>query len=291
MGLFKSLGKALFSPIKAAGRITGLAGGRHQQNPADSAMPYLNQIPGVAKGYFDPFIGQGQEAYNQANPVYNRMTQDPSEFMNSMMRNYSPSEGYKFKERNMLKAAQNSAAQGGFAGTGNDQLNQSQMVQGLLGEDMQQYLSNLLGIQGTGLQGQENQMGQGYNASGQLADMLGANLGQQGALGYQGMAQRNQNQNDRRANRMKFTADILGAGAGMFGMGSDMGGGMGGRAPMNSMNRGPSGYVRQGDWNGMGGGNAGPMYGGSPYSSVMGGGRGGWNPWSSSNGSSSRSMF
>ena len=30
------------------------------KNPADSAMPFLNQIPGMEKQYYDPFINYGK---------------------------------------------------------------------------------------------------------------------------------------------------------------------------------------------------------------------------------------
>lgn len=158
-------------------------GGR---NPAINAMPYLNQIGPIGQEAYNPFIQQGQEAQAVANPTYNYMAQNPSEFLNEMMRNYNPSEGYRFKQREMLRAAQNSAAQGGFAGTRNDQMSQADLVRGLLGEDMQQYLANVAGLRQAGLQGQEGRINRGFESAGSLADYLGSNLGQQANMVFTG---------------------------------------------------------------------------------------------------------
>lgn len=205
-----------------------LFGGDDQQSPSSAAMPYFDKIPGTVKPYYDPFIEQGKQASDIANPVYQRMTQNPQEFLESMMRSYNPSSGYNFKERNMNRASQNAAAQGGYAGTPQSQLEQSQMVQGLLGEDMQQYLSNLFGIQGAGLQGQEQRIGRGFNASGNLADILAGNLAQQGNLAYQGQAQTNQNEMDRGTRDANFLGDIFKTAGSIFGGGLPGFGGSGG---------------------------------------------------------------
>ncbi len=158
-------------------------GGR---NPAINAMPYLNQVGAIGQEAYNPFIQQGQQAQGMANPIYDRMAQNPEQFINEMQQNYSPSEGYRFKEREMLRAAQNSAAQGGFSGTRNDQMSQADLVRGLLGEDMQQYLANVSGLRQTGLQGQEGRIGRGFESAGSLADYLGSNLGQQANMVFTG---------------------------------------------------------------------------------------------------------
>lgn len=243
-------------------------------NPANAAMPYLNQIAPLGRQYYDPFIGQGQQSSAVANPIYNRMSQDPNaylnslgqqqnpvfgdstqnptDFLNSIMRNYSPSEGYRFKEKELSRAAQNSAAQGGFAGTRTSQMEQADLVRGLLGDDSQQYLQNVLnirglqgnerqqhlqnafGVQGTGLQGQERNIGRGYESSGAIADYLGNVLGAQAGLQFQGQGQQNQNMLDarnagmqqqnafmnnrtaRRSSLLNFLGQGLGTAAGLY---------------------------------------------------------------------------
>ena len=190
--------------------------GRPAQNPADQAMPYLEQIPGVGKQYHEPFIQQGQQAQEQVNPLYERMSQDPSQFVNALMQNYSPSEGYRFKEREMNRAAQNTAASGGFAGTENDQMARAEMIRGLLGGDMQEFFQNVMGTQAMGLQGQENRIGRGYESSGQLADYIGNALGAQGGARFQGQAQKNANSMAKRNSFLNFLGNLAGAGAGAY---------------------------------------------------------------------------
>lgn len=204
-GFFKKIGNKMFGSSGSQG------------NAANAGMPYLNQIPGVGRQYYDPYIAQGQEGGNMANPVYNQMTQNPNDFLNSMMRNYSPSEGYKHQEGRMSQAIRNSASSGGFAGTPFDQEQQASMVQGLLSQDMQQFLSNLLDVQGKGLSGQENRMSRGYNASGNLADYLGSNLGQQAGMAFQGQGQQNANRAGRRNAWLNMIGQAAGAAAGSGG--------------------------------------------------------------------------
>lgn len=206
MGFFKKMGNALTGGLF---RSSGT-------NPANAAMPYMNQIPGIGRQYYEPFINEGQQAGQQLNPLYERMSQDPSQYINALMQNYSPSEGYQFKEQQMLRGAQNSAAAGGFAGTQNDQMGQADMIRGLLGGDMQQYLQNVLGVQGTGMQGMENRVGRGYESAGNLAGYLGNALGAQGGLAYQGEAQRNQQRADKRNSIFNLLGNLAGAGAGIY---------------------------------------------------------------------------
>lgn len=196
---------------KIAGGL-GFGGGGRGGGGGDAsgaAMQYLNQIPGIVKPYHEPFIKQGQEASAISNPIYKKMAQDPTTFLNQLMQTYSPSEGYKFRQKELTRAAQNSAAQGGFAGTRNDQLSQAELVNGLLNQDIDSYLSKLFGIQGAGLEGQESNTHRGFLSSHALADLLGSNLSQQGGLAFQGQAQRNAN----RMGRGNALLSLLGQGA------------------------------------------------------------------------------
>lgn len=211
--------------------LPGLMGlGQRNQNPANAAMPYLNQIPGMAQQNLSPYIQQGfqgdqqaQNAYgnigslygnaedyyqpnNEVSQGYRGMSQNPLEYVNQIMRGYQPSEGYKYKENRMLNGARNSAASGGFAGTHNDQEYQADMIRGLLGQDMQQHYGNVMGAQNQGLQGLERMMegrqrGQGMRLGGQERGL--AHLGQMG-----------ENQGNRGFNAATDLSSILGSNMG-----------------------------------------------------------------------------
>ena len=41
---------------------------------------HLNQIPGMEKQYYDPFINYGKEAGNTLAPQFNQMSTNPADF-------------------------------------------------------------------------------------------------------------------------------------------------------------------------------------------------------------------
>lgn len=174
------------------GLLSILGGGK---NPAKAAMPYLNQIPQVGKDAYNPFIQQGQQAAGQLSPIYSQMAGDPSGYLNQLLGAYEPSKGYQYRENKLNQQAHNTAAAGGYAGTGGDIQGRSELINALMGEDMQQFLENIFRTQGAGMQGLENSAGRGFQASGSLADFLGSNLGQQASMAYGGQASKNANQN------------------------------------------------------------------------------------------------
>lgn len=162
-------------------------------NPADKAKPYLDQIPDVGKKYYDPYVNAGQDASGKTKSLYESLMNDPTGFMNKLMENYKTSEGYNFKKDQLGKEMSNTAAAGGIAGTPLDQMNQAEGVQGLLSKDMQEYLQNALGIFDKGVAGEEGIAGRGFDASKNLADLIGGSLNQQGGLAFQGQSQNNSN--------------------------------------------------------------------------------------------------
>jgi hypothetical protein len=193
--------------------FSDLFGGGDYQDPAAAAAPYHAQIPGVGKEYYNPFIKSGQEAEQIANPIYGQMSQDPNAFLDNIMRGYTPSEGYRFKERYLQQNAHNTAAAGGFAGTENDVLGRNEMVRGSLGQDMQEFLANILGIQNQGLQGQENRVNRGWYGSDALAKLLSGNLESQASLAYQGAHGQNVNNQIERGQNMSLFSNLIGSAA------------------------------------------------------------------------------
>src|SRR5277367_3448900 len=117
------------------------------KNPADAAMPYLNQIPGMEKGYYDPYIQKGNEAYGNLNPSFTEQTQHPADFLEGILKKYQPSRAYQLARDETQRAAGNSAAAGGMRGSINDITNQTRLTDSLLGADMQEWLKTVLGIQ------------------------------------------------------------------------------------------------------------------------------------------------
>lgn len=246
---------SFFSSLFSMG-VPGMMGmgQRRQPNPADAAQGYLAQVPGQALQQLNPYIQRGQTAeagnpgiynrmYNEyANPdvisppEYTEMSRNPMAFVENIMKNYEPSRGYRYKEGRMQQAMRNSAASGGFAGTQADQEQQAEAIRGMLGEDMQQFLQNILGVQGQGLSGRERGMergvlgreralarmgesgeaaaGRGYDAARSFADLLAGNASERGGLAFQGQRQRNQESMDRNMQRQNFMSNLIGLGMG-----------------------------------------------------------------------------
>lgn len=180
------------------------------KNPADKAMPYLSQIPGAVQPYYQPYIDRGQTAGQYAGQTYDRMANDPMQYLQELMNGYTTGAGFNKKKEDLLGVARNAAAGGGYAGLPFDQEQQTTLVNALMNDDMQQWLQNVLGIQGTGLMGQQHQADQGYNASTGYGDILGGSLNQMGGLAFQGQQQRNQD----KAGLRNTIAALLGGGAG-----------------------------------------------------------------------------
>jgi hypothetical protein len=187
-------------------------GGGGSSNPANAAMPYLNQIPQVGHNAYDPYISQGRGADARLGGEYESMMGDPTAFINKLMEGYEPSKGYQFQKGQLTNDMSNTAAAGGVAGTPLDQMNQAEGIQGLLSKDMQQYLTNALGIHTQGMEGEQGFSNRGYNASGSLADILGGSLNQQGGLAFQGQQQQNADRTAMIGALMK----ALGLGAGAY---------------------------------------------------------------------------
>lgn len=176
------------------GLVSSFSGGGN--SPSNSAMPYLDQAENTLKQYYDPYIQQGQQAYNTVNPQLTGMASNPTEFLNALMKSYQPSQAYQLKRDEMSRAAGNTAAAGGQRGSQYDINQQVRLDDILMGEDMQKWLQNVLGIQNTGLSGMSNFYNTGYDASKSLSGDLSNILGTKSQLAFQGQRENNQQQND-----------------------------------------------------------------------------------------------
>lgn len=170
--------------------LSNLFGGSGN-SPAEAANKYLDQIPGTSHQSYDPYINRGQEAGSVLSKEYGNMAQNPEDVLNQMLTSYQPSAGYKFKQDQLGKAAANTAAAGGMRGSPQDQLSQQQLTQGLLNDDMQQWISNLMGTKQQGLAGEQNLYGTGFQASTGLNSDLTNNLASKASLGYKDAQDKN----------------------------------------------------------------------------------------------------
>jgi len=183
-----------FDPISlglaGAGLGAGLFG-RKQKNPADAAMPYLNQIPGATLPYYNPYIQAGQGALGDLQSQISQLLGNPGELYSQLGQNYQQSPGYKFALDQAMQAGGNAAAAGGMLGTPANQQNQMSMANNLASQDFGNYMQNILGLYGSGLQGLGGLNQMGYGAATDYASGLANTLGQQAQYAYGGQAGKN----------------------------------------------------------------------------------------------------
>lgn len=178
-------------------------------NPADAAMPYLNQIPGKTNQYFDPFFQAGKSALDPLQQQYKSLLGDPGGFMNKLGGSYQQSPGFKSAMEQAMMAGNHAAAAGGMAGTPQNQFQEMKMATDLSNQDYNQWMQNALGLYGRGLSGEQGMAGMGQQAGQGMADMIAQTLAQQGNLAFQGQSQKNQNQNDLWGSIFKGAGSLL----------------------------------------------------------------------------------
>lgn len=157
-------------------------------NAAKAYQPYANQMSDLAHQHYDPYIQQGQQAEQGLPDFYQKLMHNPADFYNEILSGYKPSSGYDYKAQQMMRAAEAAAASGGYLGTPYDQSQREALTQSLLGNDMQQYVNNILGLQNTGLQGLQGYGNRGYESVNRLNEGLSNNLASQGTLAYKTQA-------------------------------------------------------------------------------------------------------
>lgn len=161
-------------------------------NPANAAMPTLQQVPDAVSPYFKPYIDTGNTAMGDVNKEYNQQINDPGAVNAKLGAGYQQSPGYQFKLHQALMAGDNAAAAGGMAGSNQHQQNNIQLANDISSQDFNDYMNRVLGIYNTGVSGKQGLSNQGFNASTDLGTSIGNNLQSQALLKYQGANQENE---------------------------------------------------------------------------------------------------
>jgi len=163
-------------------------------NPANAAMPYLQQVPDTITPYYDPYINAGQDALGTLQGQYNTLLTNPASIMQLLGGSYQQSPGYQYDYNQSQNAAMNAAAAGGYVGTPANQSEAANAAYGVSNQDYWDYVNHVEKLYGMGLSGEEGLNKMGYNASDSLAQALGQNLNSQAGLAYAGQANKNQSE-------------------------------------------------------------------------------------------------
>lgn len=187
------------------------------QNPANAAMPYLNNIQQQLPGYFQPYMQAGQNALGPLQQQYSSLMSNPAGMMNQIGAGYHQSPGYQFQLQQGENASNQAAAAGGMGGTPMAQYNSGQFASGLANQDYYNYMKQALGQYGMGLQGEQGLAGLGYQASSGLGEDMATLAGAQAQLAYSGQQNQNEQQGGGWGSLLGGLGSLIGGGG--FGSG------------------------------------------------------------------------
>jgi gas vesicle protein len=174
-----SIGQGIGS---ALGGIAGLFGiGTPNTGKANN---YLAQMQPSIDRYLQPYIGAGHNAMGTVQGQYGDLLNNPGDMLSKMGAGYQQSPGYQYNVDQMTKAANNAAAAGGYIGSPQQQEYMAKQIGGLANQDYNQYLNNVMGLYGQGLQGMGNINQMGFQASGMANQTLSDMLKAQAQLAY-----------------------------------------------------------------------------------------------------------
>ena len=169
-------------------------------NPAYNAMPFLNQIPAATAPYYQPFVQAGQQAIPALQGQYNDLMTNPGGRLNQIGGSYQQSPGLQFAIQQALQGAGHAAAAGGMAGSPQHEFENMGLATNLANQDYYNWLGQATGLLGQGLAGEQGLYNGGVQAGGNLADIIGQTLAQQGQMAFLGQ------QNNNMANASKTGA-------------------------------------------------------------------------------------
>lgn len=192
----------------------GLFGGGYK-DPTKGAQQTLDQIPGQVQGYYDPYIGAGQQEMGNLQGQYGQMTGDPGQLMNQLGSGFHDSPGFQFALQQALQGSNHAAAAGGMAGSPMHEQQNMQLATNMGNQFYNNYLKNVLGLYGMGVHGEEGMNQMGFNASNDMANQIRDALMSKSRLQYQGDIGRNDYNNNMMGDAFKAIG-TMGAAAAPF---------------------------------------------------------------------------
>lgn len=186
---FGGLGQGLASMF---GGLFGNSGAPYEAY-SDELQNYYNQARQTQNPFYQAGVG--------AIPQYQQWLsgqQNPSQFINNLMGQYQESPYAKYLQDQSMRAGLNAASAGGIGNMGGAGLGSTPLMQqaqqnaaNISSQDLQNWLSRVLGINTQYGQGVQNMMTGGQNAANQLSNMAG-NFGQRFAESEMGRSAREQ---------------------------------------------------------------------------------------------------
>ena len=161
-------------------------------NPADKAMPYMDQIPYALQQYMSPYINAGNQSLPGLQNQYGQLMNDPGGRLNQMGQGYHQSPGFQFALQQALQGSGHAAAAGGMAGSPQHEQQNMGLATNMANQEYNQYLQNAMGLYGMGMQGQQGLYNTGAQAGMGMGQDMASLLAHQGQLAYEGQNTENQ---------------------------------------------------------------------------------------------------
>lgn len=130
----------------------------------DGAISGINSATDQAQNYLAPYRMAGESSL----PIYQHqlaLMQDPTSYLNSILQQYQASAGFQNQTNAGLDAIRSSEESKGLLGSGAEARALDQYGIGRAQQGGQQYLQNILGIQGQEMGGLQNLIGGGQTAA------------------------------------------------------------------------------------------------------------------------------
>ena len=164
----------------------GLLGGLFGDSgsPYNDAMKQYQEWANKAQNVQNPFLQAGTGAIGNYQNWLQGM-QDPSKFINGLMGQYQESPYAKYMQQQSIRSGQNAASASGMTGSTPFAQQLQQNASNISGQDMNQWLQNVLGINSQYGAGEAGLMNMGQNSANSLMDMYN-HMGQQMGEGAYG---------------------------------------------------------------------------------------------------------
>ncbi len=163
-----------FDPQGALSGAGGMLGGMfgHAEKPYQSYMDEYGNWVDKAAGEQQPYADAGKQGLSNYQDWLNGQ-KDPSKFINDTMSNYQESPYAQYLQKQSMRAGQNAASASGLSGSTPMMQQLQQNATNIAGQDQNQWLQHVLGVNTQYGQGQHNLVQGGQNAANSLTKLYG----------------------------------------------------------------------------------------------------------------------
>lgn len=165
MSLWDDYTKLEMMPFNAIGSMFG--SGDAYKAGMGQMQKYYNDAKNAQKPFYDAGVNAIPDFQNWLNTM-----KDPSGFINNTMAGYSESPWARYNQDQSMRAATNMASANGLAGSTPMQLQAQQNAANISSQDMNSWLSNVLGINTQYGAGEGNLVNTGQNSANSLMNLM-----------------------------------------------------------------------------------------------------------------------